>query len=135
MQVSTMDHMMIKGQLFIVMALSALVSMLVSIQVISVDMALYAISPAAFEQAIYLNANSEWTFNREHLASLIFDQLDYQLAMLTYPTTVDISFYDSSGANVCDEYVVPCNAVSLKIAVDYHLFIQTKVVSYELYHE
>jgi len=123
---------MIYSLFYSVMSLSAVMSLVYTLQMTSIDTMVYAISPTLYEQHLYRNEQAEWTFDRGLLSQHLRSQLAGNRALVFEDINVTITYYHQQTVSQCDEIVVPCNAIQITILVDYSLFIQERVYRYEL---
>lgn len=123
---------MIYSLFYSVMSLSAVMSMVYTIQMTSLDTMVYAISPTLYEQHLYRNENAEWTFDRSRLTLALREQLEGNRGIIFEDIEIKITYYQQATLLACDELAIPCTAVQLEVQVDYSLFIQERVYRYEL---
>lgn len=123
---------MLYSLFYSVMSLSAVMSLVYTIQMTSLDTMVYAISPTVYEQHLYRNEDAEWTFDRGRLTLALREQLEGNRGIIFEDIEIKITYYQHDTLLACDELSIPCTAVQLEVQVDYSLFVQERVYRYEL---
>lgn len=125
-------NQMIYNMYFIFLSITTLLGTLMSIQSTAVRSAINSVGNGIFAKCVYLNSDGKWTLNRTMFDDTLRDIFMDSLGDLYEPAEISLNFYEYTTGLACDEYHVICSAVTIKITVDYRLFVQEEVVSYAI---